>query len=277
MKDLNKFNKTKFEHLISMMNYWDANRVISFFKNYLNEYPNDVSAYLYYAIMLIKLGLLDEALEVLNLEVVLTSNNFYNIRKRGYAIIKILISQEKYEECYQYLLENNHLFSGDDELNLLVLFLKKRLNLLTFNYDLTKSYIENQIISYQEELALNHIVLNHKNQGYLETKSQFNPDFPIREVFSKIKNLLPNENRIYDELVVDYYIFKCNNNGRSGSKSVNYIKVITLVNTNQIITMFPMNNQGKLPYIDLDLELNNDSLPIKKISQIEKFNRRYKK
>ena len=276
MKDINKYDKVQFDNLLSMMNYTDASRVISLFKNYLREYPTDVSAHLYYAIMLIKIGNLEEAIDVLNLEVVLTSDNYFDIKKRGYLIVKILLAKEKYEECYKYILENEILFQDDEELNTLVLLLlKKKLNLLVADdYNQIQSYALKQIISYKEELALEHIVLNHKNQAYLDGKSQFNEDFPIQKVFSRIRNCLPNEKRMYDELVVDYYIFKYTNSGKNSGKNVNYIKVITLVNTNQIVTMFPIDNYEKLPYTDISLELDSKKT-IKKISQIEKFNKRY--
>ena len=58
---------------------------------------------------------------------------------------------------------------------------------------------------------------------------------------------------------------------------VDYFKVFCFNdNNNNIISMCPSNHCECLPYVDLNYLKENDKPKVKTISQIEKFNRRYK-
>ena len=73
------------------------------------------------------------------------------------------------------------------------------------------------------------------------------------------------------------YVFKYDHNGIYNGKSLDYFEIITLQDSNDIITMYPFDNKNGFPYIDITpkIEVEDDYRKVKRMSQIEKFNQRY--
>lgn len=144
------------------------------------------------------------------------------------------------------------------------------------DYDIKNSYgyLQNQIISYSEDMALTHILRHKSLETDRETCSQFSYNFPLEKFYHNIKNLIPNKNKINSRYIVNIYIFKYDRVGIVEHEVVDYIRVATLANSNQILSMYPCKNEEKFSYIDLNYELVDDN-KVKKISQIEKFHKRY--
>ena len=115
-----------------------------------------------------------------------------------------------------------------------------------------------------------------------EERAVFYDDFPIQKVVEEIKRIIPNETGFYKTLVTDTYLFKYDNNGKSALedqpayRNANYFKVVAFHDTNELITMFPVNTVHSRYYIDINY-LIEEKYPVKKISQIDKFNKRYGK
>lgn len=109
----------------------------------------------------------------------------------------------------------------------------------------------------------------------------FTPNTDVLKITEEIKKYLLSDKRIYPDFIDDVYIFKYDNCGTVNQKSVNYFKVICFHNTKNIITMCPVNDNLNIPYIDLNY-LNQENIQeqsnpkVKRLSQIEKFNQRYK-
>lgn len=192
---------------------------------------------------------------------------------------KLLCSQGKYKEVLILLQENSeHFEKRNVKISGILLFIKKKLNLLTKEDELQYSYLFRQIINYQEELALCHV----KNYVNCEEDSEilrFEDDFPIDDIYYQLRRLLPLSNlKINHDVIADMYIFKLDNNGRAYGKLVDYLKVITLKDSNDIITMYPYDNLARLPYYDLTSSLKeSETCKAKRMSQIDKFNQRYGK
>lgn len=277
------------------LSYMEINPLIAKaeFETYLEKYPEDYSAYPYYASLLITLQQLPEAEKILNfIKITATqdkqyTNNFNKINNLKKSIfftqLKLLAYQEKYDEVYQLYL--THLQEAKI-LNIqhILFYCKKKLGKLN-NYQRNDidSYLRKQIIEYKESDFLEHIQkhLTTKEENYnkniTETSdSIFIANFPINEVIKEIKKYIPSDKRLYPGFFQDLYIFKYNGCGRDRNKVVDYFKVICFHNTMNFITMLPTSQVQDLPYIDLNYLINiSQNSKTKRLSQIEKFNKKY--
>ena len=276
---------------------WEFKQALSFietnplianlkFKNYLKKYPTDYSAQIFYISTLITLGNFEEAekiLETLKFSFEIDKDYQNNVNKTIQRKIKLniisstlrlLSYQEKYKELYQYyLLHINDIKELDIDIKKLIFYCKKKLDMLDINKREQHNYIFRQIISYEENDFLVHI---KKHLIAEETNSSiFSNDFPLNEILIEIKNYILASKRIYPYLYADTYIFKYNNSGKVNDKSVDYFEVICFHNTSNIITMYPTECCEELPYIDLNYLIKNNNPKTKKLSQIDKFNKRY--
>lgn len=261
------------------------------FEEYLKKYPSDYSAYTYYVSCLITLGYFEEAEKhfeylkkqnfidnILNCElkkVKLLQNNIV------FSYIKLLCYQHKYEEMYHFCLEN---FSIVENIGLSSAFFycKKKLNMIDNSLRYGEKYLYRQIIDYKESDFIDHIKKHLQNFNKdLDNPNYtiFSYDFPIREIIETIKNFMPSYKRLFVGFYDDTYVFKYDCCGRVNNKTTNYFKVICFHDTSNIITMYPCLNCENLPYIDLNYlkqNINEENMKVKKRSQIDKFNQRYK-
>ena len=132
------------------------------------------------------------------------------------------------------------------------------------------SYSEKQIISYDKDRALEHIISHHINNIKL---SKFKNVDQIQEIFNNVDNLLTDENVIYDTCF-DKYIVKYNGIGMDiDDNNINQLMVITLPGTKNIITMYPVDGSESI-FIHDEYE-EKEKKVVKRLTQIEKFNKRY--
>lgn len=74
------------------------------------------------------------------------------------------------------------------------------------------------------------------------------------------------------------YFINYPNCGTINGTIANFIKILTLHDSKNILTIVPTNNVGTLPTIDIRNEMTStDSQKVKKLSQTDKFYKRYKK
>lgn len=131
-------------------------------------------------------------------------------------------------------------------------------------------YVEEQIIDYDEQKAIDHIIDHHiLNISY----SNFNENIVIEDLFYEAKEKLDDAFVIYSD-TFDRYIVKYDNIGYNGEKTINQLEVITIPKTKKIITMYPSKN---IPNYDLIDEEKTEKKEPKRLSQIEKFNLKYGK
>lgn len=282
MKEQKKFiyyNESYFARIRKLVNENYLEIALVECQNYLSQYPNDSCASSYYADILMRLGMFEQAEEVLNNIVFVSTTPDKSKQSVMLMRLKLLNFQQKYEECLQLLIENLDVFNERDWHGTeLLLFFKKKLNLL-LDVDYSGfSYKADQIISYSEKDAIScirncHFIANNSRNIH----QSFNNDFPIEDIYSKIRSVLPLEEKIYDGVVEVSYIFKYDRCGRVYNKSVDYIKVIALPESNDIITMFPYDNKGATACMDLTPVFEEEQSKIKRMSQIDKFNQRYGK
>ena len=134
----------------------------------------------------------------------------------------------------------------------------------------TNSYSQRQIASYSKQDALRHIISHHCGENSI---SKFQSEEQVRQIFDSIGDLLTSENVIYDssydKYIIKYsYVGSCKDNA-----NIHQLSVITLPGTKDIITMYPLNgNESNIIVEEHDQPKKNK---VKRLSQIEKFNKRY--
>ena len=90
-----------------------------------------------------------------------------------------------------------------------------------------------------------------------------------------MKKYIPSDKKLYWGFYDNIYYFKYDGCGRDNTKLVNYIKVVCLDDTNNIITICPVVGSDNMPHIDLNYIKKEEPVKVKVKSQIDKFNQRY--
>lgn len=201
------------------------------------------------------------------------------------AMLQLLflqIRKKDYEQAYGYyndlitnFTDNVNYIVGYGKLHVIGFYLKRMLHILEEKeITATHSYLEQQIFSYSEKKAMEHIQLHLDENGQKKLHSVYDPSIQLDNLLSSVKKQLStiHPNSIFD--ITDIYIIEYDKciGIRQGIKT-NLLKVVTLPNTYDIITMYPTQNKQKR------WQENEERVEkvLKKESQIDKFNRRYKK
>lgn len=122
VKKYKKYSESEWQQILTMK---DNHRTLFLLEEYMKKYPLDVNSKLYCAKILIGLGKLEEALEILNSEMVLSSKKQLDNEQRNFSLVKILIAKEKYQECYDFILKNDLPLKQLYYKETILLFLKK--------------------------------------------------------------------------------------------------------------------------------------------------------
>ncbi len=273
------YHDTYFQKITRLAEEYRLEEAFKEFQKYMKVYPKDVDGYVYYANAFIKANRLEEAEQMIKKAENLLSKKTSFKTYEDFIMVKVslLCHQQKYQECYN-LFQKNICFFYDRKwiFTGLIYFLKRELNILTAeDYERGEGYLISQILSYNEQRALNRI---QKHQNNTEPSPiQFVSDFPLEKIYYKIRNQLPHEKKYISNTFANSYVFGYTANGHVESKLVDYLEVITLQNSNDIITMYPYENRERREFIDITPEEEIYSLKHQRVSQIDKFNARYGK
>lgn len=285
------YDKWQFEQAVNLSDNNPQEAKLRF-ENYLENYPKDYSARIYYSFVLSKLGYFNEAEEIINEAEFLFNNNndsrHRQINEKAFekliiqSRLRSLSYQENYKELYKYF--KNHIEEikeMDFDLGRTLFYCKKKLGKLDLNRREGNSYIFRQTVEYKESDFLEHIK-KHMEEYNINIPNPndcvFYKEFPLNKVLEEIKKNIPSEKRLFPGDYDNLYIFKYDRCGKIKEKPVNYIKVICFHDTTDIITMYPADDCENLPYTDLNYlneEITNPK--VKRLSQIDKFNQRYKR
>lgn len=154
-----------------------------------------------------------------------------------------------------------------------IVYLKRMKLLLDIKNNITiedreYTYSEKQIINYDRDLAVDHVIDHHVINP---TYNYFKPDVDISKLFEEILPLLDKKYLHYNG-VFDNYIIRYNDIGYDDDGVINEMIVITIPETTNIITMYP--SRG-LDNFDVEEEDKNVKKHSKRLSQIDKFNKKY--
>lgn len=260
------------------------------FEKYIQEFPLDYSVFPYYVSSLISVGQFEKAEEVYNYAVEAMQNDrkwLHYLKKyesrekiehltRNYLLTKIrlLSNEERYLELNNLLEEHNDIVPAL-EINSVVFHTKCRSGVLDGESRDKPTYLFRQIVEYDEEDFLDHIKKHLYDFCDDVFGAVFCKDFPINEVLKELKKYMTSENATYLSYYDDSYFFRYDNCGKNNMVKCNYFKVVCFHNTQNIITIFPISDSYKLPVIDLNYMKIDEKSPVRKLSRIDKFNKRY--
>lgn len=134
------------------------------------------------------------------------------------------------------------------------------------------SYFINQISGYSNIRSLNHIMAHYYSEN---GSGKFSPSFNINNEYFKIRNIIKDMTPIFRSLseTVDKYIIDYPNAGVLGNIHLDKIQVVTIMETKDIITFYPVSKYTFGYEFEEDFAPKKE--PQKRLTQIEKFNQRY--
>lgn len=144
------------------------------------------------------------------------------------------------------------------------------------------TYLYRQMVYYKNDDFLDHIkehLADYNKDLDNPNSCIFSTDFPISEIIETVISYIPSNKRFFTGFYQDTYVFKYDCCGKVNNKTTNYFKVVCFNDTKDIITMFPSLNCNELPCIDLNYLIKNkitENNKVKRLSQIDKFNQKYK-
>lgn len=284
------FNKWEFEQAVSLISD-DPFEAKNKFEEYIKQYPEDYLIYPYYASVLITLRDFKHAEEILDyVEKASKNDSKYlsyedKVKLLNYNIyisrIRLLSFQDKYNELYHLSLTSSQ-YGNNVVFDFLKIYCMKKLYIPVEYEKNNNSYLYSQIYNYSYDRFLEHIKThiaecNEKDEN--PSIGSFVVGFPIEKVIEEVKKYFHSDKCLFNSLYDDLYIFKYNECGRVSGKMVNYFKVVCFHNTDYIITLYPALDCEYLPCIDLNYLVDKkddfDNCKVKRLSQIDKFNKRY--
>ncbi len=263
-----KFNNIEFIRILKLVEESKYKYALEELHKYLQKYPKDMEARLYYARICHMMGEFSDFKEVIDsIHSITEIKKTIDREKYFYLIVRKYLYEGKYQECYDYIKENIDFFynAGERDIEIMT-FLMQKLNITDSKASDLPSYFLKQIVEYKKERLFEHIKNFH-----------FSDDFNISDVYSRVEEEIPNMTPYNDGFLTRSYIFKYDKCGYNKGILVDYFKVYVLIDSNKITTIFPFNNTSRLNYVDInDLRYKEENGKVKTLSQVEKFKRRYK-
>lgn len=286
MKDY--FNKFEFDKA-NDIKWINPELSLQLFNEYFKKYPYDYSSYPFYIDVLINFGYINKAIDLKNKvnKMVSLDQKYLDNKdkllhfKYGmiYCEMRLLSLLGEYEKLMNYAYENESILSSfNDNYNNggVIFYCKKKLGLLDPSRRDNNKYLFRQILEYREDDFKDHIK-KHLSTNDEENSCVFSDDFPFEKIFLEIKKIIPCNKKIRTSVFDDKYIFKFDNCGRANHKLTDFFEVITLQDSSDFITMYPTNISSNILHFDLNYLREIESIKEEKISQIDKFYKRYQK
>ena len=233
-------------------------------------------------------GYIEEAIEIFK-ENLLVDSDKYSNSDDAYYLVTLLIKEGRYEEAYSYIkyIDFKQLVGNTKvafkNATRIVNFLNKILNKDGDVYDLSV-YQELQSYDCNIERAKEHIISKHNvllqdyNYSFLLSEEK------LSELYDLINRAILISEKTFDMDFSDIYIFRIKDIGYNPytDEYTDYLKVITLPNEPKIMTMFPVDSSkyNNWNINELYSEINEEYTSGKvrtRISQIDKFNKRYQR
>lgn len=200
--------------------------------------------------------------------------NFEKIKLVALNLMFLEIKNERFERAYSYYLMLDECPKlGKASRKQIEFYLKYKLNILTDEDGKFKTYFYQQLLNYDSTEAIKHIKLHLDENDTKKIHSCYNENLNIDKLFEeiqlKIANLSPYKSTLVDKYNIEYDY----NIGSIDNIQTNFIRVITILNTKDIITMYPI-----LKEMEESNLIEEDYLKVKQIkreSQIDKFNKKY--
>jgi len=273
--DFNTKNFLRFK-LIKIKNLYVDKKFDALIKestDYLKISPNEVNVRFMRSKAYRHKGMFKEAIEDLNYNLSL-DNNAHSIVELYY----IYYFLNMYNEAIKLLPElYKNKYINATSLAISEAVMKKQLGI---PFRTKSNYAIEQINNYNKEVTLNHIINNHQKE-YIEEKSMFHNNVDINYLFEILTEKIKDSKKANIEEMLEVHYFAISNIGQDRHNICNFIKVIVIPNTNNIISIYPVNNIFDSNFINLECDrsklFKEVENKVKTISRIDKFNNRYNK
>lgn len=250
--------------------------VIRLSTKYLKQVPNEQNVLFMRAKSYRNLGMFDEAIKDFK-----TNLNFEYDSYSMFELYYLYYFLNKYEEAIELLpiLYKEGIIKAYS-LSISELVMKTQLGIDMKVKKIDKhDYIKSQILDYNDDLAIEHIK-EHLNPNVEDSsKSYFNNNLDLEYLYWLIRNSINNENKVNIDEILEAHYFAISKIGFHNGNACNYLKVVVVPNTNKIITMYPINDVGNGYIAPLDIDYDKlfkkETCKVKRISQIDKFNKKY--
>lgn len=274
------YDKERFDKIMKHRNSNSYATLLKEWESYLEDYFYDSFALTHYldlCLLLNQLEKMESYIEITPISKTAKIANIYHFQK---IKLQYYAMSMQWEECYKLIQEvrNNPFFSKrnmQEKIIQLDFYIRFQLGLLSKREKATKSYLFQQIMDYDTQRAARHIEKHHAKQRCEQYK--FLNSVSITDVIQNVQESIPNEQHFNHQFFYNQYCFKLPNNGYIDGDLVDTFTVIAINHTNSIVTMYPEKNTLNIPIIDITPHIIDDNPKVKRKSQIEKFNERYKK
>lgn len=204
----------------------------------------------------------DQALNYYNK---VTKKNKRAYRDMIYKKICIYIKKEDYDMAYQLFMELKNVDYTKKYLNkygILEIYLNKKTNRELLE---PVNYVSSLVCEYNKYYVIEHISRHKEINENKLNHTVFYSHIDIYDLYNFALANISNEN-FYNNSFCDSYIIEYKCVGYNNEKEINSIKVVTLPNTKQIVSIYPY---------DYDLSIIKENQKNKKKSRIDKFNQKY--
>ena len=271
----------KLKHIIKIINN-NPNTAKICLDKYTKKYPNDVWGQLLYGSVLITLDNLDEADIALNKarenmynsEAFRNNDEYFKNARHSliYNRLRLFGYQNKAKEFLRLYKANRNILPEVVPHDVLYF---KCLSGEKVSSSYVPSYFGSQILDYSEDRMLEYIKSNNATDEKKPNYCYFIPDFPFEKVIEEVKEKLPYSQKRNSKFFTNTYVFKYTGCGTFNEKSCDYFRVITLNNSNKIMTLYPISEGEDMEYTDLNYLKSNEESHVKRMTRIDKFNSRY--
>lgn len=235
---------------------------------YLNISPNELNVRFMRAKAYRYKGMFNEAIEDLKYNLTLNENAHSIVEL--YYIYYFLNMYEEALELLPDLYKNKYINATSLAVSEAVM--KKKLGI---PFKTRSNYAISQINNFSKEMTIEHIINSHQKE--LEGKSQFHSNVDINYLFNIVTENLKNSKKANTEEMLEVHYFAVSNIGIYNSVC-NFIKVVVIPNTNNILSIYPVDNIFDSEFINLDYDrsiLFKEDNKVKSLSRIDKFKQKY--
>lgn len=188
----------------------------------------------------------------------------------------------RYEEALKLLpelYEMKNKYVANYTLLIAELVMKKQLGFnVNFKRGTKSDYIKEQIINYNEELALKHIETYMSDEESYNEHSRFSEKVNFKYLMECVKKDLKNSKKANLVDILEIHFFAVPGIGYDKNNKCNYIKVVVIPNTTNIIAMYPYAyiEVDNAPLLNCDMDvLFSRNKEEQTTSRIDRFNRRF--
>ncbi len=171
-----------------------------------------------------------------------------NTQSENFALVEMIfldIKEKNYLGAYKKISVFSNVSLFKKHYYDLKILLEYKLGKINQSEVLNKDYYISQLFNYDEDYALNHIKLHLDENNNKIKHTLFNSDIDLNYLFHYAREQINYLNPV-EISIVHKYIVECGFDVSTiNGISTKYIKVVTLPNTNNILTMYPISYYGK--------------------------------